>query len=72
MVAVNRSDLGDVAKVREIAERYGAEVIAEIPYSENIIRSYVEGKPVVLTDYPEAGIFREMASRVAEFLGGGE
>ncbi|QDA31697.1 cobalamin biosynthesis protein CobQ [Thermococcus indicus] len=72
MVVVNRSDLGDVAKVREIAGRYGAEVIAEIPYSENIIRSYVEGRPIVLTDYPEAELFREIASRVVEFLGGGE
>ncbi|ASJ12755.1 nucleotide-binding protein [Thermococcus thioreducens] len=72
MVVVNRSDLGEVAKVREIAGKYGAEVIAEIPYSENIIRSYVEGKPIVLTDYPEAGLFREIASRVVEFLGGGE
>ncbi|WP_461865202.1 nucleotide-binding protein [Thermococcus sp.] len=72
IVVINRSDLGDVSKVHEIAERYGAEVIAEIPYSENIIMSYVEGKPIVLTDYPEAGLFREIAFRVVEFLGGGE
>ncbi|MCD6373244.1 MAG: cobalamin biosynthesis protein CobQ, partial [Thermococcus sp.] len=69
---VNRSDLGDMARVREIAEKYGAEVIAEIPYSESIIRSYVDGKPIVLTDYPEAGLFKEIASKVVEFLGGGE
>ncbi|WP_258084123.1 ATP-binding protein [Thermococcus thermotolerans] len=71
-VVVNRSDIGDVAKVCEIAGKYGAEVIAEIPYSENVIRSYVAGRPVVLTDYPEAEIFREMAERVVELLGGGE
>ncbi|WP_456395782.1 nucleotide-binding protein [Thermococcus sp.] len=72
VVVVNRSDLGDVGRVHEIAERYGAEVIAEIPYSENIIRSYVDGKPIVLTDYPEAGLFKEIAKNVVEFLGGGE
>ncbi|GAB6101695.1 ATP-binding protein [Thermococcus atlanticus] len=72
VVVVNRSDLGDVGRVHEIAERYGAEVIAEIPYSENIIRSYVDGKPIVLTNYPEAEIFREISERVVELLGGGE
>ena len=71
-VVVNRSDLGDVGKVREIAERYGAEVVAEIPYSENIVRSYVSGRPIVLEDVPEAKIFRELAEKVAGFLGGGE
>ncbi|WP_054841058.1 P-loop NTPase [Thermococcus peptonophilus] len=71
-VVVNRSDLGDVGKVRELAEKYGAEIVAEIPYSENIVKTYVEGKPIVLTDYPEAEIFTGLAERVAEFLGGGE
>ncbi|NJE00269.1 cobalamin biosynthesis protein CobQ [Thermococcus sp. LS1] len=72
MIIVNRSDLSDVGKVREIAERYSAEIIAEIPYSENVIRSYVEGRPIVLSDYPEAQIFRKIAERVVEFIGGGE
>ena len=72
VVVVNRSDLGDVEKVRTLAERYGAEVIAEIPYSESIIRSYVEGKPIVLSSHPEAGLFRKIAERIAELLGGGE
>ncbi|NJE85869.1 cobalamin biosynthesis protein CobQ [Thermococcus sp. CX2] len=72
MIVVNRSDLGDVGRVREIAERYNAEIIAEIPYSENIIRSYVEGRPIVLTNYPEAEILRRIAERIVGFLGGGE
>ncbi|EEB74990.1 P-loop NTPase [Thermococcus sp. AM4] len=71
-VVINRSDLGDVGKVREIAESYGAEVVAEIPYSEAIVKSYVSGRPIVLEDAPEARIFRELAEKVAEFLGGGE
>ena len=71
-VVINRSDLGDVGKVRELAESYGAEVVAEIPYSEAIVKSYVSGRPIVLEDVPEARIFRELAEKVAEFLGGGE
>jgi len=71
-VVVNRADLGDPGKVREIAERYEAEIVAEIPYSEAIVRSYVRGKPIVLEEVPEAEIFRELAERIAEFLGGGE
>ncbi|AJC72005.1 cobyric acid synthase CobQ [Thermococcus guaymasensis DSM 11113] len=71
-VVVNRSDLGDVGKVAEIAEKYGAEIVAEIPYSENIVKSYVSGKPIVLENVPEAKIFRDLAERVTAFLGGGE
>ncbi|WP_297467116.1 ATP-binding protein [Thermococcus sp.] len=71
-VVINRADLGNTGRVRELAEKYGAEVIAEIPYSENIVRSYVSGRPIVLEDVPEAKIFREMAEKVAGFLGGGE
>ncbi len=71
-VVVNRSDLGDVEKVRERAEKYGAEIVAEVPYSENIVKSYVSGRPIVLDDVPEAKIFRELAEKVADFLGGGE
>ncbi len=71
-VIVNRSDLGEKERVYELADKYRAEVVAEIPYSENIVRSYVEGKPVVLTEYPEAQIFGGLAKKVLEFLGGDE
>ncbi|WP_048147985.1 P-loop NTPase [Palaeococcus ferrophilus] len=71
-VVVNRADLGEKEKVYGLARKYGAEVVAEIPYSENIVRSYVEGKPIVLIEYPEAEIFKGLAKRVLEFLGGGE
>ncbi len=71
-VVINRANLGEKEKVYELAKKYGAEVVAEIPYSENIVRSYVEGKPIVLTDYPEAKIFEGLAEKVLKFLGGGE
>ena len=71
-IVLNRADLGDREKVYTLAEKYGADVVAEIPYSENIVRSYVQGKPVVLRDVPEASIFRELAWKVVGFLGGGD
>ncbi|AMM53956.1 P-loop NTPase [Pyrococcus kukulkanii] len=69
-VVINRADLGDVNEVYERAERYNAKVIAEIPYSENIVKTYVSGTPIVTTDYPEAEIFRGIAERIYEFLRG--
>ncbi|WP_297490266.1 ATP-binding protein [Thermococcus sp.] len=71
-VVINRADLGDRGRVYALAEKYGAEVVAEIPYSEDIVRSYVQGKPVVLWDVPEARVFRGLAGKVVDFLGGGE
>ena len=71
-VVINRADLGERGKVYELAKKYGAEVVAEIPYSENIVRSYVSGRPIALTDHPEARIFEELAGKVLSFLGGGE
>ena len=71
-VVINRADLGERERVYELAKKYDAEVVAEIPYSENIVRSYVSGRPIALTDYPEARIFEELAGKVLSFLGGGE
>ncbi|ASJ01148.1 P-loop NTPase [Thermococcus gorgonarius] len=70
-VVINRADLGEKGKVYELAKKYGAEVVAEIPYSEKVVRSYVSGKPIVLSDSPEAEIFKAIAERVLAF-GGGE
>ncbi|WP_324736143.1 ATP-binding protein [Thermococcus sp. SY098] len=67
-VVINRSDLGKKEDVKELARRYNARIIAEIPYSENILRSYVEGKPIVLSDCEEAEILRKLADKVANYL----
>ncbi len=45
-VVVNRSDLGETGEVNKIAEKHGAEVIAEIPYSKEMLESYSRGEPV--------------------------
>ncbi|WP_010480298.1 P-loop NTPase [Thermococcus zilligii] len=70
-VVINRADLGEKGKVYGLAKEYGAEVVAEIPYSENMVKSYVSGRPIALSDYPEAEIFRALAERILAF-GGGE
>jgi len=67
-IVINRGDLGNKNNIRKLAHRYKAEIVAEIPYSENILKSYVEGRPVVLSDCEEAEIFRTLAKEVADYL----
>jgi MinD superfamily P-loop ATPase len=62
-VVVNRSDLGKMGEVKGIAEKHGAEVIAEIPYSKEVLKSYSKGEPV--TGREVQGI----AKRLEEMLG---
>ncbi|NPA74538.1 MAG: P-loop NTPase [Euryarchaeota archaeon] len=69
-IVVNRSDIGDMERHRKIAEKYGGEIIAEIPMYEEIMKSYVAGVPVV-EKYPEseaARIFESIAKRIEEVL----
>jgi MinD superfamily P-loop ATPase len=69
-IVVNRSDLGPLDTHEKIAEKYGAEIIAEIPMHEEILKSYVSGVPVV-EKYPDsepARIFDDMVKRIEEVL----
>ncbi|NJE25106.1 cobalamin biosynthesis protein CobQ [Thermococcus sp. MV5] len=68
-IVLNRSSLGNREGVQKVAKEYGVEIVAEIPYSENIIRSYIEGKPIVLSENKEAEVFKELAKKVAEYVG---
>jgi len=68
-VVVNRSDMASVNH-RPVVERYGAEIIAEIPQSEEVLKSYVKGTPLV-RKYPNseiAGIFRDIVKRIEEVM----
>ncbi len=68
-VVVNRSDMGNVSQ-DDILKKYDAEIIAEIPMMEEIVKSYVSGVPVV-EKYPKseaAKIFENIAKRVEEVL----
>jgi len=43
-IVLNKADAGDESVIRNIAERYGVQVTVRIPYSEELIRAYSEGK----------------------------
>ncbi|USG99214.1 ATP-binding protein [Thermococcus argininiproducens] len=68
-IVLNRSSLGNREGVQKVAKEYGVKIVAEIPYSENIIHSYIEGKPIVLSENKEAEVFKELAKKVAEYVG---
>ncbi len=69
-IIVNRSDLGPLDTHRKIAEKYNAEIIAEIPMLREILDSYVSGVPVV-EKYPDSEatkIFESIVKRIEEVL----
>lgn len=69
-VIVNRSTIGDVGRVKEVASKYGARIVVEIPYSREIVESYVKGKPIVelYPDHPVPQSFQVLAKRVLEVI----
>ena len=69
-VVVNRSNIGPEEKVVETVSEYGAEIVAKIPYSREVLTSYVKGEPLVKL-FPESsisGIFSGLAKRIQEVL----
>ncbi len=48
-VVINKAGIGPSEKHYALAERYGASVVAEIPYSRDAVESYVAGVPVVVS-----------------------
>ncbi len=47
-IIINRSDIGDRSIICNLSDKYGSKIIAEIPYSDEIVRSYVKGKPIII------------------------
>ena len=43
---LNRADIGDKGLIEELAEKYDTEIIAEIPYSKEIIEAYSNALPI--------------------------
>ena len=59
-IILNRSDLPGVkGKMRSIAKAYNAEISSEIPMDDLLVKSYVEGAPVIRM-YPEAKSSKEI------------
>ncbi len=57
-IVLNKSTVGDKKLIQKIAEEYGVEIIAEIPYEKSIIESYSKGEPVK----------HKSIEKIAEFL----
>jgi len=49
-VIVNRSDIGDINKIKEVTSKFSTRVILEIPYSKEIVNSYSKGDPIIIPD----------------------
>jgi len=47
-IILNRSDIGDKGIIVELAKAYDFPIIAEIPYSKEIVDDYAKGKPVYI------------------------
>ncbi len=45
-IIINRSDIGNKKLIQDISEKHDAKIIAEIPFSKEIVDSYSCGKPI--------------------------
>lgn len=45
-IIVNKSDIGDLKLIVEVAKKHNITVISEIPYTKEIIKNYSEGIPI--------------------------
>ncbi|MCD6278430.1 MAG: ATP-binding protein [Desulfurococcales archaeon] len=70
LVVINKVGIGPKEKVADIVVRYGARIIAEVPYSKDIIESYVKGVPIIEADpsNPIASKFRELGKYLSEVV----
>jgi ATP-binding protein involved in chromosome partitioning len=68
-----RSDIFSHGGARREAERLAVEFLGEVPLDMAIRKTSDEGNPIVVADpaSPHAAIYRAMAARIAEKLGGG-
>jgi len=50
MVIVNRSDVGDIQRVKNLVHKYETKIIFKIPYSKKIVDSYSNGVPIQINN----------------------
>ncbi|PLW80460.1 P-loop ATPase [Candidatus Woesearchaeota archaeon] len=46
-IVINRSDIGNAKLIENLSKEYGSKIVAEIPYSKEIVDSYSNAKPIV-------------------------
>jgi len=45
-IILNKSDIGDKKSIEKLAKKYQKEIIIEIPYNKEILKSYSKGEPI--------------------------
>lgn len=50
---INRSDVGDNQKVKNLTNKYDTKIIFNIPYSKEIVDSYSKGNPIIIKNILE-------------------
>jgi len=48
-IVINRSDIGNKKLIENLSEKYNVPVLAEIPYSKEIVNNYSRGLPITTT-----------------------
>jgi MinD superfamily P-loop ATPase len=49
-IIINRSDFGEKKEIESLANKYNVNIILEIKFSKEIINSYTEGKPIIISN----------------------
>jgi MinD superfamily P-loop ATPase len=62
-LVINKVGIGDNRCIYDVADTYGVDVVAEIPYSTDVFKSYVSGVPISCTGVFES-VFSEIAGRI--------
>lgn len=53
-IIINRADIGDKKQIMELSNKYQAEIVFEIPYSDEIVKAYSAGNPILIDNLLEA------------------
>ncbi|RLG88069.1 MAG: cobalamin biosynthesis protein CobQ [Thermoprotei archaeon] len=69
-VVLNRSDIAPQNPVEKVLDKYKARLVMKIPYSMNILESYIKREPIVVykPETNEARMFFSLAKEVNEVL----
>jgi len=65
-VVLNKAGIGSEDLIRSVAEEHGSRIVERIPYSREVVNSYISSRPIALGDSPASAPYR----RIAELLGG--
>ncbi|MFP3293549.1 MAG: P-loop NTPase [Nitrososphaeria archaeon] len=65
-IVINRHGIGSDDLIEEVARRRGSRIVSRIPYSREVVDSYVRGRPIVLArpDSEPSAALRELAALI--------